>query len=360
MADIFRILVFPAQRGDALLVEYGDEDAPYRILIDGGIKGTARDFLTSWLEKLGDDVRIDVLVVTHIDLDHIQGVLALVQALPQNITIGRVLFNGEQHLPVEVYGVAEALQLADELTARHADAWELGMAGRAVCLDSDEEPYDIDLPGEMTAKILSPSIEKMTALAEDWKGALESLGATDEQLEKIADQEDEEDLDGFERLGAEELDVEALAATKFTEDDAAPNGASIAFVLEYQGKRALMLGDAHPSLVLQSLKKVCNDPLYLDCVKLSHHGSRRNTNIELVEHLVSSRWIVSSNGASTRHPNLESIARLLRHSPGPKKWIYFNYRTIHNKMWDALDLKTQYQYETFYGDGQEPVIVDLL
>ena len=38
---MFSIEMFPAYIGDALWVEYGDADRPSRVLIDGGLVGTA-------------------------------------------------------------------------------------------------------------------------------------------------------------------------------------------------------------------------------------------------------------------------------------------------------------------------------
>jgi len=43
MSNLYRIHVLPAQRGDALWIEYGTHDALNHILIDGGITATGRD-----------------------------------------------------------------------------------------------------------------------------------------------------------------------------------------------------------------------------------------------------------------------------------------------------------------------------
>lgn len=42
------------------------------------------------------------------------------------------------------------------------------------------------------------------------------------------------------------LNVEALARKPFIEDNAEPNGASIAFLAEFGGRRVLLGADAHP------------------------------------------------------------------------------------------------------------------
>jgi hypothetical protein len=100
-------------------------------------------------------------------------------------------------------------------------------------------------------------------------------------------------------------------------------------------------------------------PLQVDCVKLSHHGSRKNTSRALVQHLRSPKWIFSSNGASTEHPNPEAVARVLHDSPG-RKLLVFNYRTKFNEMWEAPGLMEEHDYQVKYGDGETPVTVNLL
>ena len=75
MADIFRIELLPARHGDCLLLEYGDAARPHRVLIDGGPIG-AYGALSQRLAALPDDEReLELLVITHVDGDHIEGCL---------------------------------------------------------------------------------------------------------------------------------------------------------------------------------------------------------------------------------------------------------------------------------------------
>jgi len=360
MSKVFRLEVFPAQRGDSILVEYGDANAPHRMLIDGGITRTARDHLVDRLAAMGDNARIDCLVVTHIDQDHIQGVVDLLQALPGNVSIERVWFNGEKHLPFQPHGIHDALELAEVLESSHKPAWDAGTGEEAICLDDGGTPWEEELPGGLKLTLLSPDAGKLEALALKWSDVLEEMGVKDEETVAARIEAQEDLFPGLEPMGAEDIDVAQLAESKFEEDKTVPNGSSIAFLAEYAGKSAIFLADAHPSLVLSSLKKLSPDaPLQVDCVKLSHHGSRKNTSLALVRHLESPRWIVSSNGAQTKHPNEEAIARVLHGTPG-QKTIYFNYRTQFNDMWDDEQLQADHEYLAVYGDGSSAVVIDLL
>ena len=65
--------VLPAGHGDCLWIEYGDPASPWRILIDGGAQGTYKRALQSRLARAKGE--LELLVITHVDGDHIAGVL---------------------------------------------------------------------------------------------------------------------------------------------------------------------------------------------------------------------------------------------------------------------------------------------
>src|SRR5947207_727960 len=94
----FQIHMLPAHHGDCLLIEYG-KAAPYHwVLIDGGTDSTWKD-LEAALGKIPQAERkLELLVVTHIDADHIGGALKLFDNLPADISFDEVWFNGYRHL----------------------------------------------------------------------------------------------------------------------------------------------------------------------------------------------------------------------------------------------------------------------
>ena len=51
-------------------------------------------------------------------------------------------------------------------------------------------------------------------------------------------------------------------------------------------------------------------PLHVDVLKLPHHGSHANVSLDLLRTLDCARYLFSSNGAHTRHPHPEAIARV--------------------------------------------------
>ena len=118
---MLRIDMLPAAQGDALWIEYGDEHSPKRILIDGGTKGSWKEGLRARIEGLpAADRHFELLIVTHIDADHIDGALKLLQDETLGTSFGDVWFNGWRHLPetLEPLGPVAGERLTDAIVER--------------------------------------------------------------------------------------------------------------------------------------------------------------------------------------------------------------------------------------------------
>lgn len=96
------IELLPANEGDCLLITIINEDI--HILIDGGTANTYRTYLRERLIQLRNDGKaIDLLVVTHIDNDHIGGIIELLKENGSNenphiIEIRNIWHNSYRHL----------------------------------------------------------------------------------------------------------------------------------------------------------------------------------------------------------------------------------------------------------------------
>ena len=75
---MFKLTAFPAADGDCLLLSFGETPPYCHVLIDGGRQGTY-SILKPTLKAIAEvGEAIDLLVLSHIDADHIEGFLALV------------------------------------------------------------------------------------------------------------------------------------------------------------------------------------------------------------------------------------------------------------------------------------------
>jgi len=236
MSNVYRIHVLPAQRGDSLWIEYGAEAALNHILIDGGITATGRDHLRKRVEEVGTPLHFELLVVTHIDLDHIQGILQFLEDLPDGITFGDIWFNGWDQMKaigLEPMGVKEGIRLSEILKKKYSGTWNQAAGGKAIALEADGSVVTYSISGGMKLTVLGPAHEQLVRLRERWDDVIEEFGAA-EEAEDNGDAPPGLDLGipGLEPMGP--IDVPELAKSKFKEDATIPNGSSIALVLEYK------------------------------------------------------------------------------------------------------------------------------
>ncbi len=102
---IFTLEALQADFGDSLLLHYGSEESPKIILIDGGPDGVYQNSLRPRLEELreqnaGNPIVLEMVMVSHIDRDHITGILALTNELLKKK-------QAKQELPYNIVRVPE-------------------------------------------------------------------------------------------------------------------------------------------------------------------------------------------------------------------------------------------------------------
>ena len=368
----FRIELLPARHGDCLWIEYGDPVRPCRILIDGG-PAFAYPALRRRIERLPtNDRRIDLLVVTHIDADHIEGVIRLLRDTALGLSIGDVWYNAWRQLvpkqkglaPAELdYGALQGEYLSALIQARRLP-WNAAFDGGAVLAASSGEPPALVLPGGARATVLSPTEAELAALRDAWESELEEAG-----LEPDSPEEAMQRLARAKRLapppsfGLELPDVDELAREPFNCDRAVANGSSIALLLEYAGRSALLLGDAHPDVVETTIARLpataAVPRLAVDVVKVPHHGSRNNVSRSLLQRLQSDRFLISSDGSYFNHPDPEAIARLIK-AGAASPTLLFNYRSRRTAPWEDPRLQARHGYRTVFPQtAGEGVAVDL-
>jgi beta-lactamase superfamily II metal-dependent hydrolase len=339
---MLRIEMLPAHHGDALLIEYGTAKKPFRVLIDGGTRRSL-DAVKRRLGEIGTPVALELMVVTHVDDDHIGGALALLTSKPKLIAPKDVWFNAFKHLfPPDRLGPAQGEGLSTAIQ-RAKLPWNGAFENGSVVVPDAGALPKIKLGGDATITLLSPSWSKLEKMRKTWKDACKAAhlvpGKGAEPTDVLG-----------KRPPPKRLDVEALVKDKFTQDAAPANGTSIGFLFEHQKKRLLLTGDAHPAVLADSLDRL-GGKQRLDAWKISHHGSRANSSPSLLDRVDCSRFLISTNSDTFGHPDPEAIARIVAR-PG-KKTIYFNYDTPYTRPWSDVTLRQNHKYAAVYGDVVE-------
>ena len=347
MDMVFKLL--RANNGDAIHLRTKDgKGVFYNILIDGGTgetysyknkKGKPED---GELKQLIEHIKnqnefIDLLILTHIDDDHIGGILKWFSKDETAINlISEIWFNSgasiKKHLnnaEAEVTSIKFKEQATLTSIKQGVDfekyikdkrVWDGKIINREKILNWNN----------LSFQILSPSNEKLEILLKEWtKKAPESLLDTSRTNEHKKT---------FKKLIEED---------SFIEDTSHYNGSSIAFILKHLNLNYLFLGDSHPTDIIKELRRLGyseNNKLIVEFIKIAHHGSAKNNPIELFRLIDTNKYVISTNGNQHDHPDKLTLARIV--TANPKAIFYFNYPHLIDKVIlreDVIDYpKVQY------------------
>ncbi|WP_171653116.1 ComEC/Rec2 family competence protein [Paenibacillus foliorum] len=316
-----KLKVLPATIGDCILISFGDQDYEKNILVDGGIGFKCIKMLKEEIRSIKEKNQyIDLLIITHVDDDHISGILKIFedQSIDKSI-IKKVWFNsgkvmsqlfrekpsGDCEIPLLLNDTTE-MSLVDGISLEKA-LDSLGLLSEQIIKAGDS--YEM-FGGKFT--ILSPDIKKITRLYSKWEEAeaknAEMSGGNDYSIP---------------------LDI--LKKKRFLADSSFHNASSIAFIFEYKNKSILMLADSIPSIVSKYLglhnAKEKKEKSIIDVTKVAHHGSGKNTNYKILDLIDCSNFIISTDGSQNGHPNKVCLARIISsvNNNENKAHLYFNY-----------------------------------
>src|SRR5262245_18766252 len=235
---MFTLDLLPARHGDALWLRYGDAQNPRHVLIDGGPRSNTT--IKAITDRLAATARLQLSVGTDIDADHIRGVLAIMADEGVCLTPADVWFNGWKHLPNDLLGAPQGERLTAALRRRKLP-WNKAFDGKAVCVSDDENTPlpEVTLSGGLRLTVLSPTRAELAALRPVWAAEVRKAGMVPGAAGLI------EPTAAPDLLGAKKIAPDELATERFKPDHSKANGASIAFLAEFDGKSVLLTGDAH-------------------------------------------------------------------------------------------------------------------
>lgn len=308
--------VLPAFHGDCILIKtYDVDNNEFCILIDGG---TAQTYRYSLKTALKDITHIDLLILTHIDSDHIAGLISLFKSSHiDDIKIDEIWMNHPELVEInseELISTKQGDNLKKLILEKKPSVKLQGISTQ----DKSIVRSGIEFI------ILSPTPQINDELYRQWQKSNISEKKTDNV--NISSQRDTYSIP------LEELNRTPYSPDKGIDDDIF-NSSSIAFILKCNDISILLLADSRPEVICESLRlnnfKKSN-PLKVDYVKISHHGSLNNTSQEQLSLIRSCNYIISTNGGTSthKHPSRETIARIIYSSQRDDDIIniYFNYK----------------------------------
>lgn len=363
----FRIGMLPALYGDCLFVEYGDSRRTRRLLIDGGPIATYRH-LEARLEALpAGDRRFELVVMSHVDTDHVEGIVRLLANQPLPIRVIDLWFNGWNHLKSggRVLGGKQGEFLSALIVRRFEEGqWNGAFSGQAVVVPDDGPLPERTLAGGLKLTLLSPTPATLAQMSVAWEkdlGPNVTPGDLDAAWQRLAQRKAY--LPGQGLLGTTP-ELDRLLERQLKVDASAANGSSIAFLAEFADKACLFLADAYHEVIAASLKRLLQQRgqaiLKVDAVKVAHHGSAGNVSDELLALIDSPRFLVSTNGSRFRHPDAEAMQRIIARSPHQPPTLCFNYDSKTTRRWASPQLQAELSYRAQLNPTPDaPYVVEL-
>ena len=377
---------FQSGIGDCIFLLMNQEEVQFSVMVDCG---KLTDEIASYIKN---DLKntINLLVVTHIDNDHIIGVRDMLKN--DSIKVGQIVFNCYQR---NALGGAKKLNKYQKERLAAIEK-EIGL------VVGDLIEYDVDAPAAMkglaatileypklkkvwgreytvcgnfldlkengTITFLSPAIDELEKLDKEFRHVLfdelnvdKTLGKWDDKenlyeillryamLQKPSVESDSE-KDVLGAISLENRLKRAAATPVNTQEISSANQASLAFVWEKDDHRILVMGDANPDVVMNGLLdyyKGKTFPVLFDAVKVSHHGSHFNTTKELMRHVDSGNFFFTG-GTEGKRPSVEAVGRIaLRPLANGinQRTMHFNYLTsLIKELLDDKELQKKYNF----------------
>jgi hypothetical protein len=380
------LTMFRSGKGDCLLLE-GNTSG--RVLVDAGMPDAYRDFVAAPLAKLRQQNKaLDLVYVSHIDEDHIGGVLKMlddemawrvhehqispsggnnrthpVPTVPRPPQIKKIWHNAFHEQLAVRPGVIEdtlaamATVLAgsdhdDLLEAASAQADLATSVMQAIQVSRRIGAKQLNIPlnpdsdkklmmrrenqtpirvGSMRFTVLGPTGANLLRLRKDWKEWLDQHADTLQDIrDKAAEDKDllgNSDLSGFrERL--------ALQARQFGNPGSVtpPNLASLMLLAKEGSQTILLTGDARGDQIVDGLRAVGALPpagghLHVNVLKVQHHGAENNIDPEFCDTVTADHYVFCGNGEN-KNPNVDVVELIARHrfaDGGTKKFkFWFN------------------------------------
>lgn len=378
-----RIELLPALNGDCILVEFSPA---HFILIDGGYVDTYQKYLFPRFKEIAArGGRLELLVVTHIDSDHVSGIVKLLEEDELPIPIDSIWYNGYRHVQSNVKVTTDTEMFVHKCICKEVLKEEnkpisakQGCTLSALIMQKGltwnkpvnggvmKAPLSIPV-GDAIIHILSPNDSDIDDLNAFWKkrlikDGLLSKAHSNEYWDDSFEFSLSKEKPGFhfhEKKIRKSYDLLKITEEQYIPDSSTTNGSSISFVLEVEGKKVLFMGDSHSETIEESLEMLYgkeNKPYRFDTVKLSHHGSYNNNSPKLFSMIACDKWLISTNGDIYNHPDMPTLAHIIIRNKGT---LYFNYRLPFCDELCKDEYHENYDFEVAFPESGEGISINV-
>jgi metal-dependent hydrolase (beta-lactamase superfamily II) len=313
--------VVQAEFGDCMILEFGASRAGKRnyILVDGGPSSTYDKNLKNELLKIRDnDGKLDLVIVSHIDNDHINGLLKLMSDIRDQLAnnskpivdIGAFWYNAFSRTIGKGNNIEERL---DRIMKRSQEKmFNMKAAFTKTVTKGVKEGNELSLYASELKIPINPDFNSDVITVGGTKDIIEYknklrihiVGPSQKSLDDLREQ-------WLEWLKKQEKNLEEKDHQKAALlDRSVPNLSSIMFLVEENGKKILFTGDGLGDHLIEGLKLQnlldSEGKIKVDILKLPHHGSERNISKQFFKTVIADKYIISANGKDD-NPSLSTL-----------------------------------------------------
>ncbi len=309
------------------------------VLIDGGPYQTFEKHLKPTLQKLLLNGKLDLIILSHIDNDHIIGLLDLLEeikterekGIKELIEIGKLWhnsFNNLLELDVEPKTLFKNIFLSQNFISKEEIEKKKNIV-TSIIMKGFQQGSDLALLAKSLKITTSPGLKKLTSVTNSPKSirlkhfTFQILGPTKKNLDKLK----EEWKDWVNKKGRilnSEFELFQIL------DKSIPNLSSIMFLAKTKNRKILFTGDGLGQDIIKVLSQNAmldkHGKFQVDILKVPHHGSDRNASIEFFDTVYSDYYVISANGRDD-NPSPDTLKWIIesnKNSKNSKKIILTN------------------------------------
>jgi len=354
---IFSLDVRRARKGDCLLLHFGTPKEPGLVMIDGGPTSVYGPHLKPRLLEVraarkldkNQSMPVEVLMVSHVDDDHIQGILDLTRELLDSVGAPFVRVATLWHNSFDDIIGQDPKELTAAMTAQFGAASLGGGLPDDATVESDEDEETVRSSLKVLASIeqghrlrddagtldhrnlgfrlnaqfngrLITAATKPVTVGSDLKFTV--AGPMKPELQALQEKHDE----WLKQQQKKGKPAEASLAAYV--DPSVPNLSSIVVLAAFKDKRVLLTGDARGDKILEGLELAGvlkkRATIHLDVLKVPHHGSSNNLEVDFFERITADHYVFSGDGEHG-NPERESLEMLFKARGKAKFQIHLTY-----------------------------------
>jgi ribonuclease BN (tRNA processing enzyme) len=307
---LLKLFIVQAEYGDCFLLQSSDSHNAVSILVDGGPSHTYERSLKPTLDAILPNKNLDLVVLSHIDNDHVLGLLELFEAITDQkesrgseiYKIGCLWHNSFPDLIASTDNLNKfmrSIKSSNDFTAI-GDPNTISEISALGALKGVSEGKDLTKLAEALNIPINPQFDG-DIITTDRKVIgidglnIHILGPTPKNLEKLRKTWD----DWLKSHPQSLITPEDYGALQIL-DASITNLSSIMFMVESKGRKLLFAGDGLGRDIVEVLSEEnmlnTEGRIHVDILKVPHHGSERNSSEQFFETVTADIYIISANG----------------------------------------------------------------